>query len=189
MSDSPVTGGGVRLDDPTVGVDPEAVSRALGAALRRAHDTPAVGTPLTLTAMAAALVAVAEHASEPEMTSGPYLGRPVLELARLAAETVSVLPPAIGPTVPIRAGLVLGDCVLGPDGIVTVEGERADGDREVELAAAAVAVGERYGPAVITALLDAYGMDLIDLRRLDTGQLVVSIARHVGFDLAAAAAG
>ena len=189
MDHSSGTNDGIRLDDRAVPVDPEAVSRAIGAAIRRAHDEPPTGRPTTMTAMAAALVDAAERAVEPEMTSGPYLGRPVHELARLAAETVSVLPPAMGEVVPIQAGLGLGDCVLRPDGTVSLEGERADGDREIELAAAAVALGERHGPAVIAPLLDAYGMDALDLRRLDTGQLLVSIARHLDLDLGTVASG
>ncbi|MEM9467343.1 MAG: hypothetical protein AAGA90_18355 [Actinomycetota bacterium] len=180
---------GIRLDDRAVPVDPESVARAIGAAIRRAHAQPAAGRPVTLTAMAQVLLDAAAEADEPEMTSGPYLGRPVLELARLAAETVSVLPPAVGATVPIRPGLDLADCLLQPDGTVAIEGVRADGDREVELAAAAVAVGERHGPAVVAPLLDAYGMDHLDLRRLDTGQLLVGIARHLGVDLGTAGTG
>ena len=173
---------GVRLDDRAVPVDPESVARALGAAIRRAHDEPAVGRRVSLTEMAAALTEAASSGSA-VMDSGPYLGRPVAELARLAAETVSVLPPALGAVVPARPGLTLGDCVLQPDGTIHLEGDRVDGDREVELAAAAVALGERHGPAVVAPLLDAYGMDLVDLRRLDTGQLLVSIAVELDVDL------
>lgn len=180
---------GVRLDNRALPVDPEVVARAVGAAIRRHHDEDTSGRVATMTAMAEVVLASAADAVEPEMTSGPYLGRPVRELARLAHETVSVLPPAMGPMVPIRAGLDLRDCVLLPDGLVSIDGPRADGDREVELAAAAVALGGRHGPAVVAPLLDAYGMDLIDLRRLDTGQLLVSIARHLGVDLGAAAVG
>lgn len=178
---------GVRLDDRALPVDPESVARAVGAAVRRAHGEPLAGPAVTLTVMADRLVSSAAAAAEPEMTSGPYLGRPVAELARLAAETVRVLPPAMATLVPIRADLSLADCVLRPDGTVSIEGGRVDGDREIELAAAAVALGERHGPAVVAPLLDAYGMDSLDLRRLDTGQLLVSIARHLGVDLARAA--
>ena len=179
----------IRLDDRAVPVDPEAVSRAVGVAIRRAHDTESATTNISMTAMADALVDAAAHAAEPEMTSGPYLGRPVLELARLAVETVSVLPPAIGPTAAIRPGLDLGDCGLGSDGLVTIDGARRQGDREVELAAAAVALAQRHGPAVVAPLLDAYGMDLIDLRRLDTGQLLVALAHHLDVDLGTVATG
>ena len=174
---------GVRLDDRALPVDPEAIARAVGAAIRRCHDAGPVGRTVSLSAMAASLVAAAGDDVDAEMTSGPYLGRPVAELARLAAETVSVLPPAVGSSAPIRAGFDLSDCLLQPDGLVTIDGDRADGDREVELAAAAVALGERHGPTVVAPLLEAYGMDLLDLRRLDTGQLLVSVARQLGVDL------
>ncbi len=184
--DGTPTDDGIRLDDRTIPVDPESVARAMGAAIRRHHADPATGENLSMAAMAAALVAASSADADAVMTSGPYLGRPVAELARLAAETVSVLPPAVGATVPIRAALTLADCVLRPDGTVTVDGPRADGDREIELAAAAVALGERHGPAVVAPLLDAYGMDQLDLRRLDTGQLLVSIAAELGIDLGAA---
>lgn len=189
MSEQPDPPDGLRLDDRALPVDPESVARAVGAAVRRGHAEPVTGRAVTLTVMADALVRSAVDALEPEMTAGPYLGRPVAELARLAVETVSVLPPATSVLVPIRAGLTLADCVLRPDGTVAIEGERVDGDREIELAAAAVALGERHGPAVVAPLLDAYGMDSLDLRRLDTGQLLVSIARHVGVDLGRVVAG
>ena len=67
------------------------------------------------------------------------------------------------------------------------EVDDADGDREIELAAAAVALGGRHGPAVVAPLLDAYGMDQFDLRRLDTAQLLVSVAAQLGVDLGAVA--
>jgi hypothetical protein len=189
VSDESGSDDGIRLDDRAVPLDPEAVSRAIGATIRRAHDAPSTRRMLTMAAMADALVSAAAVTDQPEMTSGPYLGRPVLELARLAVETVSVLPPAVGSTVPIRASLSLADCVLVADGTVVITGARADGDREVELAAAAVSLGERHGPAVIAPMLDAYGMDALDLRRLDTAQLLVSIARQLEFDLETATVG
>ncbi|MEM9202390.1 MAG: hypothetical protein AAGC53_12040 [Actinomycetota bacterium] len=181
----PPTGpdGGIRLDDPHLPVDPESTARAVGAAIRRAHDGPAGRGTIGLSRVAARLQDAAGADNAVLMDSGPYLGRPVAELARLAVETVSVLPPVVRPTVAVRPGFTLGDCVLHADGSIVVGGVRAAGDRELELAAAAIALGSRHGPAVVAPLLDAYGMDLLDLRRLDTSQLLVSIAAEIGVDL------
>lgn len=188
MQDGHISGpDGVSLGDHTIPVDPESVARALGEAIRRHHAGTETGQVNAMASMASTLEKQASAQPDAVMATGPYLGRPVLELARLAAETVSVLPPAIRPSVPIRAGLTLADCVLSRDGRIVIDGLRADGDREIELAAAAVALGGRHGPAVVAPLLDAYGMDQFDLRRLDTAQLLVSVAAQLGVDLGAVA--
>jgi aminoglycoside phosphotransferase len=54
------------------------------------------------------------------------------------------------------------------------------GDRHLDLARAAVALALRFGPAVVAPFLDAYGLDDIDVRRLDTCQLLGSVAEEVG---------
>ena len=52
--------------------------------------------------------------------------------------------------------------------------------RHLDLARAAVALALRFGPAVVAPFLDAYGLDDIDVRRLDTCQLLGSVAEEVG---------
>ena len=43
---------------------------------------------------------------------------------------------------------------------------------QVNLAVASRSLGEVFGPAVVAPFLDAYGLDDVDLRRLDTHQLL-----------------
>jgi aminoglycoside phosphotransferase len=38
----------------------------------------------------------------------------------------------------------------------------------------------RFGPAIVAPFLDAYGLDDIDVRRLDTCQLLGTVAEEVG---------
>ena len=139
-----------------------------------------------MASMASALEKQASAQPDAVMATGPYLGRPVLELARLPQRPFPSFRRLFVRRVPIRAGLTLADCAIR-DGRIVIDGLRADGDREIELAAAAVALGGRYGSAVVAPLLDAYGMDQFDLRRLDTAQLLVSVAAQLGVDLGAVA--
>ena len=187
--DAPTAEGGgapsdeMRLDDPAVPFDKESVARALGASIRRRHDLDPTGVPLVLAALADGLVEAAAAVEDRVVDSGPYLGRSITKLARLAAESVEVLPPSSAAPVDIRPGLTLGDCVVRSDGSVRVDGPMVRGDREVELAGAAIEMAMAYGTAVVAPLLDAYGMDVVDLRRLDTCQLLLSVAGELDVDV------
>lgn len=175
------------LSDPTLPIDPEAATRALGVALAARHaDNPAAAPVLQLGELAAHLVAASQgHGGA--VTSGPLAGRDVEELARLAAATVAELPgtglPADGSgvLVPVTPGLTLDRCHISIHGAVEIEGGTVWGDRHLDLAAAAVGVAARFGNAVVAPLVDAYGMDAIDLRTLDTCQQLIAVAAEVGW--------
>ena len=129
-------------------------------------------------------VVVADTAAEAEddaiFDSGPYLDRSRYEMARLAVETVTALPESDIAEVAITPGFDLGMVELQRDGSMVVLGDTVVGDRHLDLARAAVALALRFGPAVVAPFLDAYGLDDIDVRRLDTCQLLGSVAEEVG---------
>ena len=101
-------------------------------------------------------------------------------MARLAVETVTALPESDIAEVSITPGFELGMVELQRDGSMVVLGDTVVGDRHLDLARAAVALALRFGPAVVAPFLDAYGLDDIDVRRLDTCQLLGSVAEEVG---------
>ena len=195
----------VALADPTLPVDPEHAARLLGEALRRRHDEPPTdsrgdpgrGPSWPLSRLAEHVHArAAQTAEKPAATirvtmpEGPYLGRPVEQLAVALVEMVAALPQAeetdgVETEVAITLGLSLEACFVEPSGGVVVDrpgpAPQAWGDRHVDLAAAAVGLNQRFGPAVVVPMIDAYGFDAVDARRLDTAQLLVALADVVGW--------
>jgi aminoglycoside phosphotransferase len=172
---------GISLSDPTVPIDPEQAARALGRALAVKHTTaPSVDGRVDLAVFAAAVRADAEASDDATFDAGPYLDRSRHEMARLAVETVAALPATDTAEVAITPGFDLGMVQLQRDGSVIVLGDTVAGDRHLDLARAAVALALRFGPAVVAPFLDAYGLDDIDVRRLDTCQLLGSVAEEVG---------
>ena len=124
--------------------------------------------------------ATAEAEDDAIFDSGPYLDRSRHEMARLAVDTVAALPESDIAEVAITPGFDLGMVELQRDGSMLVLGDTVAGDRHLDLARAAVALALRFGPAVVAPFLDAYGLDDIDVRRLDTCQLLGSVAEEVG---------
>ena len=124
--------------------------------------------------------AAAEADDDAIFDSGPYLDRSRHAMARLAVETVTALPESDIAEVAITPGFDLGMVELQRDGSMVVLGDTVVGDRHLDLARAAVALALRFGPAVVAPFLDAYGLDDIDVRRLDTCQLLGSVAEEVG---------
>lgn len=193
----------VALADPALPIDPEHAARLLGEALRRRHGEPTGdGSALPswpLHRLAAHVhTRVADSSSNdggdsPQlMPDGPYRGRPVRRLASLLVETIDDLPgvPDGGgddTMVAITLGLRLDVCVVEPSGIVVVDSSdrttSALGDRHVDLAAAAIGLNERFGPAVVAPMVEAYGFDAVDPRRLDTAQLLVALAEVAGWPM------
>ena len=169
------------LSDPALPVDPEAVTRSLGAALAARHEAgdPADGPALSLRDLAAHLVAAAEEHGG-VVARGPLEGRELRELAGLAARAVEGLPNE-RPAVPVRPGLTLDHCMISTRGDVDVVGETVRGDRHLDLAAAAVGVAERFGSAVVAPLVEAYGGDGVDLLTLDACQQLNAVAAEVGW--------
>lgn len=171
---------GIRLSDPAAPINPEQAAQALGTMLLERHGAEADRPGLvTLATFATAVRAAADGQDDAPIESGPYLDRSRQELARLAAETVDALP-TDEPVGAITPGLSLDAVMLGRDGSLTIEGATVAGDLHLDLARTAVALAIRFGPAVVAPFLDAYGLDRIDLRRLDTCQLLTSIADELG---------
>lgn len=171
---------GIRLSDPAAPINPEQAAQALGTMLLERHGAEADQPGLiSLSGFAAAVRAAADSHDDAPIESGPYLDRSRQELAHLAVETVDGLP-ANDDTGSITPGLSLDAVMLGRDGSLTIEGATIAGDPHLDLARTAVALAIRFGPAVVAPFLDAYGLDRIDLRRLDTCQLLTAVADELG---------
>ena len=69
---------------------------------------------------------------------------------------------------------VLENLWLAPDQSISLTGwsRSGRGDPHRDLAVASRSLAEAYGPAVVAPFLDAYGLDDVDLRRLDYHQLL-----------------
>lgn len=172
---------GIPLSDLTVPIDPEQAARALGRTLAAKHTTaPSTDGRVDLAFFASVVRAAADAEDDAIFDSGPYLDRSHHEMARLAVETVAALPETNTAEVAITPGLDLGMVELQRDGWMIVMGDTVAGDRHLDLARAAVALALRFGPAVVAPFLDAYGLDDIDVRRLDTCQLLGTVAEEVG---------
>lgn len=172
---------GIPLSDPIVPIDSEQAARALGGALAAKHTAvPTTDGRVDLAVFASVVRAAAEADDDAIFDSGPYLDRSRHEMARLAVDTVAALPESEVAEVAITPGFDLGMVELQRDGSVLVLGDTVAGDRHLDLARAAVALALRFGPAVVAPFLDAYGLDDIDVRRLDTCQLLGSVAEEVG---------
>lgn len=168
------------LSDPTLPVDPEAVTRSLGAALASRHaDSPAGNTTLRLADLAAHVVA-ATQAEGGTMATGPLAGRDLVELAGFAAAAVERVPTKDEQFVRIVPGLTLDHCLISTQGDVEIVGDAVWGDRHLDLAAAAVGVAERFGNAVVGPLIEAYGTE-VDLLTLDACQQLNAVAAEVGW--------
>lgn len=177
--DTPVDG--FALADPSAPINPEAAAQSLGALLAERHaGAPELDGRIELAAFAGAVRAAADAVDDAPIESGPYLDRSRQELGRVAVDTVAALPDTDDALVAITPGLSLHDVTLQRDGSLTIERLSVAGDRHLDLARAAVAMAIRFGPAVVAPFLDAYGIDRLDLRRLDTCQLLTSVAAELG---------
>lgn len=105
---------------------------------------------------------------------GPYAGRSVEDLLGLLDEMFDDLG---SPTpVMIHGGLRADRVWFDPTG-VTLTGWRRGGvgDAHLDLAAAAAMVSALHGPALVAPLMDEYGLDDVDPRRLDASQLLAHL--------------
>jgi len=188
----------ISFADPVLPLDPEHAARLLGAALRHHHEAKprpeaatsdeawGAGSVWSLAAVAEHLARGARATPEVEMPAGPYQGRSVREAAELAVGLVA--EPSTGEAsdgpVPILPGFGLEHCLVAPDGALSL-GAPADaaaaGDRHLDLAAAAAGLHDRFGAAVVAPMVEAYGFEHLDLRRLDAAQLLVAVAAIVGW--------
>lgn len=151
---------------------PEAMADALGSALSELHQMPVDGCPFD--ASTAALRARAAQGPFVAADDGPYAGRNRAELLAVHAELSANDPRG---DAFIHGGLRADRVWFAPDGAVTFTGWAAAGigDPHVDLAAAAAIVSEVHGPALVAPMLAGYGLDRIDVRRLDAAQLLVHL--------------
>lgn len=179
------------LGDPLLPVDPEHAARMLGVALRDRHAQsldPADRTAAwTLPACAERVLDRARASSATTMPEGPYRGRTVVASAELGcrlAAAAAERPTAPLVLAPLVLDLRLSDWVLCPDGTVTLAAGRTSsviGDPHLDLAAAAAELQRGFGPAVVAPMIQEYGDERVDLRSLDTAQLLVAVAGVTGW--------
>ncbi|MEM8705551.1 MAG: hypothetical protein AAGE98_03790 [Actinomycetota bacterium] len=179
--DEPATVDGISLADPSVPIDPEQAATTLGTTLAARHAAvPTAAGVVDLAAFAAAVRDAAESVDDAPIESGPYLDRSRRDLARIAVDTVAALPPSDDPPVAITPGLTLDMVTVQRDGSMVIGADTVAGDRHLDTARVAVALAIRFGTAVVAPFLAAYGLDDVDLRRLDTCQLLTSVAAELG---------
>jgi aminoglycoside 3'-phosphotransferase II len=156
---------------------PEALIEGLAAALRSLHALDTAQCPFDAADRLGSRVAGRIERGEIEAApSGPYAGREPRELAALFEELCADLGPGDKPAF-IHGGLLTDRVWFDPSGALTFTGWRHGGmgDRHLDLAAAAALATQLYGPALVAPLLDAYGLDDVDLRRLDAHQLLAHL--------------
>jgi aminoglycoside phosphotransferase len=167
----------VRASDPHP-LGPEPLATTLGAALRRLHTVDAGTCPLDAS-LRAQRQRVAERYRRGAIEvapSGPYGGRPVADLLGVLDTRLATLG-EIGRRVFVHGGLRPDRIWFVPDGEVVFTGWRRGGigDPHLDLAAACALVIGLHGPALVAPLLDAYGLDEVDVQRLDACQLLVHL--------------
>lgn len=169
---------GARRGSDPLPLGPEQLALELGTALRRLHEVDAGTCPLDAS-LAAQRARVAERHRRGAIDvarSGPYAGRPVGELLAVLDELLATLGEA-DRTAFVHGGLRPDRIWFVPDGDVVFTGWRRGGlgDPHLDLAAASALVIEIHGPALVGPLLDAYGLDDVDVQRLDACQLLVHL--------------
>lgn len=166
----------VSLTDPVLPVDPERLARQLGQALAGLHGADPTPLPeLDLVVAAQQVAAEIPDDDHTEVADGPFQGQPRSRLLAAARAAIDGLPDRELALVPIRFPSHLGSCRLFPDGAVVLDPPSHAGDRHLELAALAVGLADRFGPAVVVPFIDAYGMNQVEPRRLDAAQLLLAV--------------
>lgn len=157
---------------------PEALVQAIAGALQTLHSFDTDHCPLD--ADTGVLRAVVDDRIERGVTriaaAGPYSGRDPVDLCAVFDDLMADLGPPDRPVF-VHAGLSADRVWFDPGGEVTFTGWRLGGvgDRHLDLAAAAAMATNLYGPALVAPIFDAYGLDDIDLRRLDAHQLLAHL--------------
>jgi aminoglycoside phosphotransferase len=154
---------------------PEALVGTLAASLVALHGRPIGQCPFsadtrTLRSVVDDRIA---RGSIDEAAEGPYAGRSPTTLAQIYDGLMADLGEVVDPVF-IHASLAPSRVWLDPNGEVTFLGWQwaGVGDRHLDLAAAATTLTQLYGPALVGPFFDAYGLDRVDLRRLDAHQLL-----------------
>ncbi len=174
--------GAVSAADPLHPVAPESMARLLGSALRRIHEIPTTGCPYesgvgTWRERAASRV---RNGELPTTTDGPYAGVEPGRLLDVLDDLIEGLSERSSEDsdVLVHGSPALAHTWLIPDGTMAFTGWQhcGLGDRHHDLAIAAAALADRYGPPLIPVMLDEYGLDLVDPRRLDLHQLLAHLS-------------
>jgi len=168
----------VPVADPLLPLDPENLARLLGASLRSLHDLPLADCPYESDLgrwrdRAATRVASGEITTAHD---GPYARVGPVRLLEVLDELIDSVGQSADHVL-IHGAPIPAHTWLVPDGTVAFTGWQSFGvgDRHHDLAVASSALTERFGPPLVPALLDEYGLDDIDLRRLDLHQLLVHL--------------
>lgn len=116
----------------------------------------------------------------PTTIDGPYAGvQPgrLLDVLDGLIDTLAGRSSDDGEVV-IHGSPVLANTWLIPDGTMVLTGWHhcGLGDRHHDLAIAAAVLAGRYGPPLIPVMLEEYGLDLVDPRRLDLHQLLAHLS-------------
>lgn len=158
-------------------VQPETIARQVGGALRVLHDhtVPEASfdaSPRRFFTVAAERI---EGGEVTTATDGPYAGRDPDDLLAILDELLDTVDDP--PMALVHGRPTMQDVWIQPSGGLVFTGwERAGhGDPHHDLAVAAGSVGAVFGPAAVPPLLDAYGLDEIDLRRIDAHQLLTHL--------------
>lgn len=160
-------------------LQPAVVVTRLGEVLREIHNVPATdvpfdSSPARLRDLAAARV---ERALITTAGDGPYATRDPAELLSILDSLLAELDPDLEEPVLIHGRPTVANIWFEPSGDLVLTGWTVAGvgDRHHDLAVAAASVADLYGPGVVAPMLDTYGLDVIDLSRLDAHQLLAHL--------------
>jgi len=179
----------ISLADSSAPINPEQAAEALGALLAARHESATVPGS-SLRELTDALSRRAEVAPDKVINTGPYLDRSVRSLAALAVPIAHELDADLNDDehgAEVSAALTLAGVELDRSGTMHLVGPTLRGDRHLDLAGAAVGLAVRFGPGVVAPFLASYGMDNVDLRRLDLAQMLLTVADHLDVDFASVA--
>ncbi len=169
--------------DPLLPVDPESLAHMIGTSLKAIHSVDADGCPFDASIerwhrVAVDRVNAGVVDTEPE---GPYARLEPEHLLEVLEELIEATGDHDGAVVihgmpsPAHTWLVHGGAV-----VFTGWQMCGIGDRHHDLAVSASALTQQFGPALVPPLLDSYGFDRIDPRRLDLYQLLVHLVGVAG---------
>lgn len=166
--------GAVPASLPDHGVAPANIAVIFGEAVRDVHLLPLDSAPTApgfdeLRKEASHRVS---HGLVSRRPDGPYRSQAPERLLTTLDSLIDELGP--GDAVVTHGYPVLESLWIAPDQSIALTGwSRAGrGDPHRDLAVASRSLGEMFGPAVVAPFLDAYGLDDVDLRRLDLHQLL-----------------
>ncbi|WP_436771656.1 phosphotransferase [Yinghuangia sp. YIM S09857] len=150
---------GVSAVDPRWAADPAVPAAAVGAGLRRLHDTlPVADCPFDWS-VARRLVRADERIAEGEGPEERFAGHRHLTTAEARARLAE--PPQVDRLVVCHGDACVPNTLLGGDGSFTAHvdlGSLGTADRWADLAVAAWSLEEDFGPGYEGVLYDAYGV-------------------------------